>query len=365
MGKPKSKGSKAAHKQAKQKKQKEPSYSLEELLGKAADLLDECQFELAEKFCQRALELDSDHPAALEMCANLLLERGELEKAKQCLGRAITVEPDTGFTKYLTAGQLFTGVNSRDLYCKGVELILASSEDSENNSSDLKSQLSSAYVALSELYMSDLCDEEEAETEAARFISLALEADPGNPETWQADAHYKLVTEQYDAAQESMKKSLELWLPQHSAYVETGEGEETSLSYNSRLATVKLLLDLEMLEEATQICDNLVEEDDEVVEPWYLLGWLNYLKDDPDYWGNVRHYLGKAKQVHVMNPTDDEEMIKHIDEILAEVGEDEDEAAEGDRENIELHEEDPVRAERIATILDNEETDPGDEAMDT
>ena len=61
MGKPKSKGSKAAHKQAKLKKQKEPSYSLEELLGKAADLLDECQFELAEKFCQRALELDSDH----------------------------------------------------------------------------------------------------------------------------------------------------------------------------------------------------------------------------------------------------------------------------------------------------------------
>ena len=79
MGKPKSKKSSKAHKQqARQRKQTE--YSLEELLGKAADLLDECQFELAEKFCQRALEMDADHPTALEMSANLLLERGDVDK---------------------------------------------------------------------------------------------------------------------------------------------------------------------------------------------------------------------------------------------------------------------------------------------
>ena len=62
MGKPKSKKSSRAQKLAKRKQ--EPSYSLEELLGRAGELLDECQFELAEKFCQRALELDADHPQA-------------------------------------------------------------------------------------------------------------------------------------------------------------------------------------------------------------------------------------------------------------------------------------------------------------
>ena len=51
-----------------------------------------------------------------------------------------------------------------------------------------------------------------------------------------------------------------------------GEGQETNLSYNSRLGTVKLLLDLELLDEATKVCDGLLEEDDEVVAPWYLLG---------------------------------------------------------------------------------------------
>ena len=42
-----------------------------------------------------------------------------------------------------------------------------------------------AYVALSELYLTDLCDEPEAEAEARRLVTLATQADPGNPEGWQ------------------------------------------------------------------------------------------------------------------------------------------------------------------------------------
>ena len=120
--------------------------------GKSLELLDECQFELAEKFCQRALKMNADHPQALVMCANLLLERGEMEKAQYCLGRAITVQPESGFSKYFAAGQLFTGTGNQDFYLK--MLLSAPASDS----SDVKIQLSSAYVALSEMFMSDLCD---------------------------------------------------------------------------------------------------------------------------------------------------------------------------------------------------------------
>merc|ERR1712198_596138 len=345
---------KAALKRAKQKKQAAVhNYSLEELLGKAADLLDECQFELAEKFCQRALELDSDHPIALEMCANLLLERGEVEKAQHCLGRAITVQPDSGFTKYLTAGQLFSGTDSKS----------DNGDKKANSASDLKLQISSAYVAISELYMSDLCDLPETQTEAEKNISLAIQSDPSNPESWQAEASFRLVLGQFDAAKESIKKSLDLWLPGHIAFTETGEGQETNLSYNSRLGTVKLLLDLELLDEATKVCDGLLEEDDEVVAPWYLLGWLNYLREDQDYWGNVRHYLSRAKQVHVMNPTDDEEMIKHIEEILAEVGDDGD--SYDVKEDLTLAEDDHEKAEKIANILDQEGENLEPESMES
>lgn len=365
MGKPKVRGSRAVTRKTGGGRKKRPaqeSYSIEDLLGRASDLLDECQFDAAEKFCQRALELDQDNVAALEMSANLLLERGEVERAKHCLGRAITVQPECGHTKYLTAGQLFSGATSRELYTKAVELLSKPGLEE----TDTRPQLSSAYVALSELYMSDLCDEPEAQTEAERFISLATECDPSNPETWQAEANYRLVTQQFPEAKESLRKSLELWLPQHSAFLETGDGSQTSLTFNSRVATVQLCLDLEMFEEATQIAEGLIEEDEEVVTPWYLLGWLNYLREDPDYWGNVRHYLTRAKQVQAKNPTDDQEMISHIEEILAEVGQEEQEDPSDTTADIDLHDEDQERLEKVVNILDKDcDPDRGEAERDT
>jgi len=364
MGKPKSQNSRS-RKLA--KKQNQPAhavnYGIEELLEKASGLLDECQFELAEKFCQRALEISGDHPQALEMSANLLLERGEVEKAQHCLGRAITVQPEIGSSKYLTAAQLFSGAESRDLYCKGIELLLS---DQSKDPSDTSSQVSNAYVAISELYMSDLCDAPEAESEAAKFISLAIEADSSNPEAWQSEASYKLIVGDVEGAKTSIHKSLDLWLPQHTEFIESGKGEETQLSYNSRLGTVKLLLDLEMFDEATQICDALLEEDDEVVAPWYLLGWLNYLREDQDYWGNVRHYLKKAQQVQVMNPTDDDAMIQHITEILGEIGDDiSEDLSTVPSEDLSLEEGDHEKAQLIANLLDKEKEDSSHEHMET
>ena len=105
-----------------------------------------------------------------------------------------------------------------------------------NSSSDLKLQISSAYVAISELYMSDLCDLPEAQTEAEKNISLAIQSDPSNPESWQAEASFRLVLGQFDAAKESIKKSLDLWLPGHIAFTETGDKYENVLTI-SRLSS--------------------------------------------------------------------------------------------------------------------------------
>ena len=61
-----------------------------------------------------------------------------------------------------------------------------------------------------------------------------------------------------------MDKSLDLWLPKHTAWVASGEGEQTNLSYDTRLASVKVLLDLERFDTAAEILDSLLEEDNEV-----------------------------------------------------------------------------------------------------
>ena len=49
-------------------------------------------------------------------------------------------------------------------------------------------------------------------------------------------------------------------------------------------------------QEATDVLETLLDEDDEVPDVWYLLGWANYLHGK-DYYNNARHYLAKAKEV--------------------------------------------------------------------
>lgn len=48
----------------------------------AQQLIDEFSFELAQKFCERALDQESDNVRALETSASLLLELGNTESAK-------------------------------------------------------------------------------------------------------------------------------------------------------------------------------------------------------------------------------------------------------------------------------------------
>lgn len=47
---------------------------------------------------------------------------------------------------------------------------------------------------------------------------------------------------------------------------------------------------------ATEILELLLDEDEDVPDVWYMLGWANYLQG-PDFVVNARHYLTKAKKV--------------------------------------------------------------------
>jgi len=330
MGKPKSHSLKAK-KLAKKKgilanKPSEPSYTLEEILSKAEEFMNEYKYELAQKFCQRALEMDNDNVRALELSGSLLLEMGEIDSARHCYGRAVVVQPDIGHSKYMTLAQLFTGSEAKNIYVKGIEVLTnaitqvdgASSEPEKV--SELRRELSTAWVAMSELYMTDLCDEEEAESESQRCIEQAVAADETNPEAHQAMASFLLVKEDVDGARAAISKSISQWLPRYVAVLERGGDEECLLDFNTRLVTAKILIEVEDWNNGAAVLEGLIEEDDEVVAAWYLLGWLHHLKKDDESEGNVRFYLNKAKQVHVMNPTDDDAMVDHIEEILAEVG---------------------------------------------
>ena len=49
----------------------------------AEEYIDSFEFDLAQKFCLRALESEPDNLRAIETYGNLLMETGDLDKAKQ------------------------------------------------------------------------------------------------------------------------------------------------------------------------------------------------------------------------------------------------------------------------------------------
>jgi len=369
MGKPKSHSAKAK-KLAKKKglipSQSEQTYSIDEILNKAEEFINEYKYEMAQKFCQRALEIDNDNARALELSGGLLLEMGEIESARHCYGRAVVVQPEVGHTKYMTLAQLFTGLEAKNIYVKGIEVLskaiakaaptgdsgASTSDDSKNE--EMRRELSTAWVAMSELYMTDLCDSDEAESETEKCIKEAVTADQTNPEAHQALASFLLVKENVEEAKEAISKSISLWLPQYNRMLEEGGDVECELDYNTRLVTAKILIEVEDYDSGVAVLDGLVEEDDEVVAAWYLLGWINFLKEDQ---ANARFYLKKAKQVHAMNPTDDDGIVDHIEELLTSIGEGVEEDEEGGVNvalpNI-LTEQDEVAIDRAANILDEE-----------
>jgi len=368
MGKPKSHSLKAK-KIAKKKgilpnQSSEPKYTIEEILNKAEDLMNEYKYEMAQKFCQRALEIDNDNVKALELSGSLLLEMGEIDNARHCYGRAVVVQPDIGYNKYMILGQLFTGNEARDIYLKGIEVLTNTVEASDGDaSSEMRRELSTAWVAVSELYMTDLCDNDDAESESRKCIENAVAADDSNPEAHQAMASFLLIKEDLEGAKSAITKSISLWLPQYMRMLDSGGDSECVMDYNTRLVTAKLLIEVEDWDNATSVLDGLVQEDDEVVAAWYLLGWLNHLRKDEDYVGNARFYLQKAKQVQVVNPTDDDEMVNHIEEILTHLGPG-DTIEESDSSLLNITQQDEMSVDRIANILDEEANIQSDDNME-
>ena len=50
--------------------EKNDKYSVDDIMAKAEEFMDQLNFDMAQKFCHRALEIDPDHVKALEVTAD-------------------------------------------------------------------------------------------------------------------------------------------------------------------------------------------------------------------------------------------------------------------------------------------------------
>lgn len=228
---------------------KQPHWPASKLLIQADSLFDKFEFETCLSFAERALTCSSDatedKTRAYQLITACLLEMGELGQArKQFLNMLTQVEEGARVEALFSLGQLSEGKEALSFYLQGIQ---------ESTNNDL---VSNAWSSIAELYMTDLCEEDEAEQACEDAISKALEH--GSAEAHRVAAELRLVQGKHDEAKRHAEQLV--GMPGHT-------------SYDCRLAITKIFIELQMYPEAISFAEALLQEDDEVLDVWYLLAF--------------------------------------------------------------------------------------------
>jgi tetratricopeptide (TPR) repeat protein len=234
----------------------------EDLIEQARHAQDSLQPDLAVQFYQRALQTAPDNTDLLDEAADLMLQLGMVEEARAALAHSIELSPDSNASKWLYMAQLHEGEEALQLYTKALELLLrdisaAQELDAERLHDEtlhaeqlqwLRGQYCTGCCAVAELYMTDLCFADDAETQAQLSLTNALQhADQSVPEPHQAMANLRLSQDRPAEAVPYIKEA--------AKRLQTAvENNDRLPDYGFRVSTAKVLL--ECSEVDTSCCDD-------------------------------------------------------------------------------------------------------------
>jgi tetratricopeptide (TPR) repeat protein len=259
-------------------------------MDRLTELVNKFEYEEAYRVAEKLLKTQ-ETTELLETIALICVELGKEDQARNYLNKNIATSPT--YNSYFQLAQLSTAEDALDLYMKGLAIC------------DQKRSISSVYCSIAELYQTDLCELPEAEQKCEEAVRMALEADPQNPEAYQTQASLALIKQQPEEALGSLIKSISFWMPKEvldatlNVSVKLEERELADMTpYGSRLATSKMLLELEQYQLALVVLRTLFEENDEDLDMLYtyamafwLLGASALDSGDEDKQGFVENYV--------------------------------------------------------------------------
>lgn len=340
-----------------------------ELLAQATSFLEEGDPETAARIARAAYEHIGEggrHAgAALSLLGQIYVELGEVDSAREFFAAAVRVDEDGslpeelggGPEKFLWLAQLSEegGMDSVNWFERGATALrsqiqaLTETLDSrpltrgevEASIAEKRRKLAETLCAVVEVYMTDLSWEEDAEQRCEALITEATMLAPEWAETWQTVANVRISQTRTEEAREALKRSLDLWT--HLA------PEDPAVpAFPSRVSLVRLLIEVEMEEQAIDVTDRLIAEDDRSVEVWYLGGYARYrlgerLKqagqssESEEWkasWRSSRKWIAQCLKVFKAEEYEDERLGEHAQELLAsitsELGEAADDAEDED-----------------------------------
>jgi len=151
---------------------------------------------------------------------------------------------------------------------------------------------------------------------------------PDSPEPLQTLASVRLSQEKLEDARAALTRSMDIW-------IDLPPEDPSVPDFPTQISLVRLLMDAGMEEQALEVLERLVDEDDHSVEAWYLGGWcLNVMAEKENADGTAdatepdaktrtlktsRDWLLKCLKLYGKLEYEDERLKAHADELVAEM----------------------------------------------
>ena len=324
---------------------KKSKSSPEQLLVEAATLLQTSQPEEALVAAKRALNLlqPTATPTAAALPAlNLLgeinVELGNPDTAREAFQAAAAIDAEgtqDGAEKFLWLAQLNEegGAESVKWFEKGIEVLKreigvlegkrVQNGETEELLEEKKQKIANSLCGIAEVYMTDLSWEEEAEVRCESAVTEALLFAPNNPEPLQTLASIRISQLRSEEAKSALMRSMELWK-------DLDPDDPRVPDFSTRISLSRLLMEAELEEEAIEVLERLVGDNDGSVEAWYLGGWCLHLlagKQKANGKDKIASSLLRAScdwlenclKLYTMLEYEDERLKDHAEEILREL----------------------------------------------
>ncbi|OCH94383.1 TPR-like protein [Obba rivulosa] len=315
--------------------------SVSALLEKAQELIVQCDYELAERFVRRVLEREPRNAEAREMLGVAQLEQGELEAAKSTFQSLLppntTAPPTPPPSAHLYLAQLSDDDPHIALqhYQAAVDILVAQLKGKDRASdpaaltddeTEMRRNVVRALIGMVEIWMDpqyELCDDPTAEHTCENLLNTALQVDPGNAEALQTLASVRLSQQRPDDAKACLEQA---W----TAWKDLDLDDPRLPLIPTRLALVKLFLELELYTPALLVLQGVMASDDQEVEAWYLEGWCFFLmaeeareKGEPldglaweELARDARDCLETCQMLHVNEEYPDAPLLNHAKELI-------------------------------------------------
>ena len=241
-------------------------------LEKVKELIEECEYEEAEKILKPLFKKDPNNVEILDYLGEIYLNMNNYKGSKKMLEKSINLKPNENPDKYMDYAQLLDiPIKRVESYKKAIELYinnLKKENKIKNKINDIKESISSAYSSIVSLYMTtDLCDDPNAENICENSIKEALNYCPDSIEALLQLSNLRIIRKRDNEAKEAMYKILD-----KIQKIDNGENIEQILPERDILINLSQnFAELKLFKEACYIINILLKKDDEDIECYYLL----------------------------------------------------------------------------------------------